>query len=346
MKDIYNQIVSDEKLNKNFELLKENKLFDPAKKIIENILVLMNDKDGNFIQQFQSDGFNARLWEIYLFILFKEIGFYQDEEHNRPDFYLLKEQVEIFVEASLSAEKKDDIYTKEFIEDSKAKNDLIVQQQLIDYYVIRMGSVLFSKLNKEYWNLAWVKDKPFVLAITPVHNYLAPFLPDAKLIEYLYGIRQIVKVTENGIENLGIEKVTEFRLGEKVIPANFFAQPLAENISGILFTNNCDLHKFNRMGYQSALSEEELIMIRSGAKYNPEEGANATDFTYQIKPDEGIENWSESVSFFHNPNALQKIDKTVFEKIRQVWLEPNDKFSGIMPNEFVFHSMTGVLKLN
>ncbi|MET0465873.1 MAG: hypothetical protein ABW007_22110 [Chitinophagaceae bacterium] len=344
MENIYKHIVSAEKLNKKFKLLSDNKLFDPAKKIIENIAVLMDDKDGNFIQQFQSDGFDARLWEVYLFILFKEIGFTQSGKYDRPDFHLSKENIDLFVEASLSAEKKDDIFSREFIEDAKAKNDLAVQQQLIDYFVIRMGGVLFSKLQKEYWKLDWVKGKPLVLAITPAHNYLASFLPDAKLIEYLYGIKQNVKITTAGVENLGAETITEFKLGEKVVPANFFAQPLAENISGVLFTNNSDLHKFNRMGYQSALTKEELIIVRAGAKHNPELGSEATQFTYQVKPKQGIENWCESVTLFHNPNALHKIDKTTFEYIRQLWLEPDGTFNGIMPNEFVFNSVTGIMK--
>lgn len=42
--------------------------------------------------------------------------------------------------------KKDDVYTKEFIEEALDKNDIQIQNELIDYYVIRMGSVLFFKI--------------------------------------------------------------------------------------------------------------------------------------------------------------------------------------------------------
>lgn len=342
MEGIFEQIVTDEKLNQKYKLLFESKLFDPAKTIIENISKEMTDMDGNFIQQFQSDGFDARLWEMYLFILFKEIGFTHNNQHDRPDFQLTKDGIEIFVEASLSAEKKDDIFTKSFIEDAMARLDLEVQQKLIDYYIIRMGSVLFSKLNKEYWKLDWVKEKPIILAITPAHNYLAPFLPDAKLIEYLYGIRQNVNITENGIENLGAIEVEEFRFGDKTIPANFFSQPFSENISGIIFTNNSDLHKFNRMAYQADLSKEKLIMVRAGTKYSSDLGSDAQYFQTFVQPNQGIENWCESVTLFHNPNALHKIDTKTFEYIRQVWLEADGTFNGIMPKEFVYNSITGV----
>lgn len=343
MVDIYKQIVSDDKLSSKFKLLTESKLFDPAKNIIQIITSQMSDKDGNFIQQFQSDGFDSRLWEIYLYALFKEIGFTNTEKYDRPDFNLSKENLEIFVEASLSSEKGDDKFSKELIDYSIAKQDLEIQEQLINYYVVRMGSVLYSKLCKKYWELERVKGKPLVIAITPSHNYLAPFLPDAKLIEYLYGVRQKVKLTEDGLVNEGAEKVVDFRFGEKIVPANFFTHPNSENISGILFTNNSDLHKFNRMAYQYNLSNIELIMVRSGAKHNPAVGSKATEFTYQVVPTQIREHWSESVTLFHNPNAINKIDKGAFSSIRQLWIEKDATFNGVLPKDFVFNSITGVM---
>ena len=187
MKDIYTLIVKEDKINAKFKLLAEGNLFEPAKNIIANITSVMPDKDGNFIQQFQSEGFDARLWEIYLYIFLKENDFSFLNDVDRPDFHVKKKGLELFIEASLSAEKDQDIFSKEFIQESIAKKDLAVQQQLIDYYIMRMGSVLFSKLNIKYWELDWVKGKPLVIAITPSHNYIASFLPDAKIIEYLLG---------------------------------------------------------------------------------------------------------------------------------------------------------------
>ena len=206
---------------------------------------------------------------------------------------------------------------------------------------MRMGSVLLSKINKKYWELDWVKGKPLVLAITPAHNYIAGFLPDAKIIEYLYGIRKVVKVTETGLEHVEDKIITEHRFNEKVIPSNFFAQPMTENISAIIFTNNSNLHKFNRMGFQHKLYTKNLVIVRAGSKYDPAPNAMAEEFTYQVRNDGGNENWCESVSIFHNPNALVKIDKSVFEHVRQVWLEPDNTFGGIMTHDFVYHSITG-----
>lgn len=344
MKDPYIPIVSEEKKDKRFNLLTNNELFSPAKNIIRNIMSLMKDKDGNFIEQFQSQGFSARLWEIYLHIFLIENEFNIIDTFDRPDFHVKKNGNEIFIEASLSNEKDYDPFSKEFIKNAIAKQDMVIQTQLIDYYVMRMGSVLFSKLNKRYWDLDWVKGKPIILAITPAHNYIASFLPDAKIIEYLYGIKKKIKITETGPVDMGNEIVTKHHFGDKIIPSNYFSQPLADNISAIIFTNNSDLHKFNRMGYQSKLSDEELIIIRSGAKYNPVEGLLAQPFRYQLKPGLTTERWSESLSVFHNPNAIVKIDKSLFKNVRQIWLDPDGSLGGTMTNDFVYHSLTVTAK--
>ena len=341
MKDIYKIIVAESKLNERFRLLTESSLLDPAKNIIENICVLIEDKDGNFIKDFQSTGFDARLWEIYLFIFLYENQFQIVNDVDRPDFHVMREDYDFFIEASLSSEKADEKYSREFINEAIEKKDLAVEKELIDYYSIRLGSVLFSKLNKKYWELDWVKGKPLVIAITPAHNYLSKFLPDAKIMEYLYGIKMITKEENGELTHVKNEIVEEHKHGEKIIPSNFFSHPDTENISAIIFSNNCDLHKFNRMGYEHSLTHKELIMIRSGFKYDDTKpNAKAKDFAYQVKKGESLEDWNESLTIYHNPNAKIPLNKNAFHNVRQIWINEKGEFDGIMMKNFVFHSIT------
>ncbi|KAF2518141.1 hypothetical protein E0W68_10405 [Flavobacterium salilacus subsp. salilacus] len=346
MEDIYKIIVSEDKLNERFKLLTENALFDPAKNIIKNICDLIDDKDGNFIKDFQSTGFDARLWEIYLFIFLYENLFELINDFNRPDFHVKKKEYDFFIKASLSSEKNDDKYSEQYIKKAVEKNDLVIQKKLTDYYSIRLGSVLFSKLNKKYWELDWVKGKPIVLAITPSHNYIAKFLPDAKIMEYLYGVNIISKEIGGELIHIKNEVVEEHTHGEKTIPSNFFSHPNTENISAIIFSNNCDLHKFNRMGYEHKLSEKNLIMIRSGYKYDDSKpNAKAKDFTYQVEKGKSTENWNESLTIFHNPNAKIPLDKDLFHNVRQLWVNDKGEFDGIMMKHFVYNSITGVSEI-
>jgi hypothetical protein len=60
----------------------------------------MGDRDGNFVQQFQSDGFDARTWELYLFAVFHSLSFAIDQGHPQPDFLLEGRGVQWAVEAT------------------------------------------------------------------------------------------------------------------------------------------------------------------------------------------------------------------------------------------------------
>ena len=341
MKDIYKIIVPENRLNERFKLLTECSLLNPAKNIMENICVLMNDKDGNFVKDFQSTGFDARVWEIYIFIFLYENQFEILQDVDRPDFHVMKKDYDFFIEASLSAEKEVEKYSREFIKESVEKNDLAIQKELIDYYSIRLGSVLFSKLNKKYWELDWVNGKPLVFAITPSHNYMAKFLPDAKIMEYLYGVKMITKEENGELIHIRNEVVEEHTHGEKTIPSHFFSHPDTENVSAVIFSNNCDLHKFNRMGYENNLTEKNLLMTRSGYKYDDSKpNANAKDFTYVLQKGKSIEDWNESLTIYHNPNAKIPLDRKAFHNVRQIWLNEDGKFDGIMMKNFVFHSIT------
>jgi hypothetical protein len=321
-------------------LVDESKGFRPAKQIIEEIASEFEDKDGNFIQQFQTTGFDSRLWELFLFSLFNENGFEILNDYDRPDFHLKKSETELFVEASISNEKTDDIYTEEFIKEAIELKDINIQNELTDYYTIRLGSVLYSKLNKKYWELNWVKGKPLILAITPFHNYIADFLPDSKIIEYLYGIAYKTEIKESRLELKEIKKLDTHRYKKKEIPSNFFNQENVENISAVIFTNNCNVHKFNRMGFQKGYGDNDIIIVRSGLAFDSTPGSTGKKFDTIVKQGEVNEDWKESVSIFHNPNAIHKIDKELFHGMRQLWLNNEGKFDGEIPNFFVYNSLT------
>ena len=339
MQNIFKFIKAKNQLNEKFLSIAEFDCFDPAKKIIEEISTEFNDKDGNFIEQFQTTGFDARLWELFLFKLFKDNSYEVLDDCQRPDFHLRNLQIDVFVEASTSNFKEDEIYTDEFIKKSIEQGNVEIQKKIVDNYTIRLASVLNSKLKKEYWKYDWVKDKPLVLAISPFHNYIANFLPDSKIIEYLYGTSYETELTELGLELKDVKKVLLHKHLEKEIPSNFFQLENVENISAVIFTNNCDIDKFNRMGFQNG-KFDEILIVRSGIAYDSAHNSLGKEFDHVLKSGEINEKWNESVSVFHNPNAIHKIDKEFFSGFRQVWLNDNGELDGEMQEFFVHCSMT------
>jgi hypothetical protein len=139
--------------------------------------------------------------------------------------------------------------------------------------------------------------------------------------------------------------VTLHKHFEKEIPSNFFQLENVENISAVIFTNNCDIEKFNRMGFQNG-KFDDILIVRSGIAYNYMNNSLGKEFDYVLKSGEITEKWNESVSIFHNPNAIHKIDKEFFSGFRQVWLNDRGGLDGEMQEFFVHCSFTecGVMK--
>ena len=81
-------------------LLDKDGFFTAAKSVIEELSFHYEDRDGNFVDQFQSkNGFDARIWELYLWCYFGEENFYFNYDYTAPDFLIEKMGHEIAIEA-------------------------------------------------------------------------------------------------------------------------------------------------------------------------------------------------------------------------------------------------------
>ena len=84
--DLFTPVVSYEKMHPSFAKLCQSNAFAPARRQIAEIMPHYVDVDGNFVEQFQSSGFDARLWELYLHSYLVEEQLFIDRKHDRPDF--------------------------------------------------------------------------------------------------------------------------------------------------------------------------------------------------------------------------------------------------------------------
>ena len=326
------------KQNKEYHMLSTCSGYSPAKSLIEEISQSFSDKDGNFVEQFQSTSFYQRLWELFLSELLKEFKLVDISVKQAPDFHLQKNGVDFFLEATSSNPADKDEFTDDYIEKALKEKDLKVQKDLIDYYTIKVGSTLKSKLDKKYWELDWVAGKPLVIGIKPSHNKFANWFPDYKIIEYLYGAGTKNAKNEEGNKVIENSVLEEHSYKNKKIPSNFFTQPDTENISAVIWANTCDLHKFNRMAFQGKYKTDNIIIYRAGKCAG--QGSVGQDFMYMVGDSNYKETWAEGVSIFHNPNAKYPLDKSLFSEVRQMWINENNEFDELMPKFYPFVSHT------
>lgn len=84
--DFFTHLHEQERLNPAFVELTTNEAYSPAREIIEPMMRWYEDADGNFVEQFQTTGFDQRIWELYLFAMLIEANYSLSRENAVPDF--------------------------------------------------------------------------------------------------------------------------------------------------------------------------------------------------------------------------------------------------------------------
>jgi hypothetical protein len=190
-----------------------------------------------------------------------------------------------------------------------------------------VGSPLFSKLNKRYWELSHVAGKPLVLALECFHEDGALGHSSAPIQEYLFGTRQTWYHDENGQLVIVPLTVDEHHGERKVIPSGFFNQPGAEHISAVLFCNTGTIAKFNRMGHQQPATRSRYVrMFRGGSAYRMDPNATLpAPFLYEVGDPARIETWDEGTVLIHNPRALNPVKRGWLGAATEATLESDDQ---------------------
>lgn len=326
--DIFKPLFEPNQLDSNFKLVSEADYYDSSRGVINEVFNSWEGFDNHFISEFQTTGFNARLWELYLYITFKSLGFdVQRCPEGRPDFFLQKGKRKIYVEAVTTNPAIED---DDFIPSSFDKEDSNI-------FFLKLRSTLLKKLKKKYWDLEWVKNNPFVLALSPFHSSQALNVTDFEVRKYLYGVTIDKEIINEEV------KTTERRdeihhIGEKKL-SNFYDIPLTSNISGILYSNSGTMGKFMRMGYQAGYGKDIISFFYSGSCHNYDpKSIGIAQFMQQVKRGGAVidfkDEWRFGLSLFHNQNATVPIGYEIFDDITQVKYELD---GGLFSKHIFFH---------
>lgn len=212
---------------------------------------------------------------------------------------------------------------------------------LMHEVAIRIGSPLYSKLRKRYWNLPHVRGRPLVLAIENFHDG-GLGLSATSVSQYVYGVHHRHHFDEQG--HLVVEgRPVGTHEASKTIPSNFFGQPGAEHIAGILFSNSGTVPKFGRLGQQGNFRSDAVQMVRIGHCWNPDPDAASHDnFAYLVgDPQFPVEPWRDGAVLMHNPNALHPIPLGWMGVCAEEELHPNGTVVPVMNDPFhVYMSST------
>ena len=322
-KSLFAPAVTPEKLNPYFRSLVDAPNYHPTRKMLDQIYQDFDDPDGNFLEQFQTTGFDARFFEFYLFAYFSNSGFEIDRSHPNPDFIVTRDGFTVSVEATTVNPSQGNLFVGQSLPSGHDPEELAHFQN--EELPIRFGSPLYSKLQNRYWELEHCRDQPFVLAIEAFFNEESLTLTDSSLAQYLYGQRASADWTSEGILEIGAQIVESHTYRHKTIPSNFFEQPDTEYVSAVLFTNSGTHAKFTRMGYQQGFGTDHFDISRSGYCLNPDPGAvDPTYFEYSLAEPPIVEPWGQGLVVNHNPNALFPLPRGYFPESLEAYVEDGE----------------------
>lgn len=339
--DFFTPISPEERLHNDFSALVQEKSYEPARNIIEPMMRWYDDVDGNFVEQFQTSAFDARMWELYLFATLIELGFRVDRSNPAPDFVVESLRGRIAIEAATVNPTQDKVGDP--IPPPPTNTPEEKRAFLREYMPIKFGSALYSKLVKEYWARPHVRGIPFAIA---VEDFSAPgslVFTRSALQVYLYGYDHDWEYNDRGKLVITPRRVTHHRWEEKEIPSGYFFLPGAENISAVIFSNSATIAKFNRMGMLAGFSTDEITMVRRGFALDHDPNA-AEPKPFAIKVDDPAysESWVEGLDVFHNPRALTPLDPSLLPGAAHIWLRPDGHIEVAAPGWHPLGSVTFV----
>lgn len=304
---LFAAVVPEERLQPRFVALRDDAPREPARLMMEEVFERMGDRDGNFREQFQTSGFDSRVWELYLYAALEDAGYEIELPNPAPDFIL-----------NAGAERWALEATTANLRDGEPQPELESEADLLDFLKhelpIRLGSPLFTKLQKNYARDQSLAGLPFVLGLECFVNSDSMFHSESPLGGYLYGIHSTPGRDPDGTLSVHHETITEHRVGAKTIPSGFFNQPGAEQISAVLFSNSGTSGKFTRMGYQRGIAADRLWVGRYGYRADPAPDASGPHFFVE-EVGERAERWSEGLVVFHNPNATHPLPDRLLSEV-------------------------------
>lgn len=329
--------IGQKNVNKRFAHLRDSRHQSAAREMMCEISRWFNDLDGNFAKDFQTTGYEGRLWELYLFTSFTELGFTFDESQPVPDFRLSKGGQKLFVEA-VTVNPTGGV---EFDMNGPPPPPPADFAQYMEHEMPqKFGSPLFTKTKKAYWNQPDVKGEPFAIAIMDFHAPASMTWSHTALSFYLYGVGVELRKDDPDYKSGNEKKLGDHIVGEKLVPTNFFAQPGNENVSAVLFSNAATVAKFNRMGVLAGFGDQAVKLTRIGGLYDHTPGSrDPIEFKIDVEDPGYNETWADEIEIYHNPNALVPLDPDLFPGQTHFFLK-DDELVWIGPERRILFSRT------
>ncbi|MBO6559454.1 MAG: hypothetical protein JJ959_02910 [Nisaea sp.] len=341
-----------EHLHPYFRELAERPGRAPARAVVREIGPWLAPADPHFVEEFQFHQFDQRLWELYLWASFRELGF-DITQLEAPDFICRAPGIEFAVEATTVSPSQ----AGPLAAHPEPKTQAEMQEFLANYMPMKFGTPLTNKLNKidkqgrHYWEREDTKDKPFVIAVADFHKQAerhqlgSMTYTQSALWPYLYGHRVDWEIVDGELRTSAVPNPTH-KYGQKEIPSGFFDLPGSEHVSAVLFSNAGTISKFDRIGVTAGFGAPSHKYYRFGYRFNPDPNATiGIPFSVDVSDPNYEEGWSDELQIFHNPNARIPLSHDWLSGLTQFYFDASGNQFSLIPDHHVWSSGTMLVRI-
>jgi hypothetical protein len=337
--DLFTPVVPQEYQHPNFRHITKPGYYESASKVLNNWANGFVDRDGKFVKEFQTIGFNSSFWELYLFACFKELNCTFDQSHPSPDFVLTSPYGEFTAEATTA--NNPDKYRPEW-------DKAILEEPEMDYILrlstLRLLQAVTTKAKKfkdSYSKLSHVQNKPFVICVSPFEQPFFFRQGSLGIVSVLYSYNQILTVPgpqEGELFIVGesrkyeVQKKpgTELPLG--LFTNEYYREEMAD-VSAIIFSCEATTSKVRALATEGKDSLKFFGFRASRSEIQNEiKGFVMEGVDYQ-------ETLLDGCHVLFNPFAKHPLNPKIFEG-REIAIhnyEPQtDRYQVIIPNGFLY----------
>lgn len=302
--------VPDQQANPLFLGVRDHVGYAAGRGLLDDTFARYTDKDGNFVKDFQTTGFSARIWELSLFAYLLETGLPLELGYGTPD-YLIDGPHPLAIEAVTSQPTGGIAPSVLPPPDGRIPQIPDDLDEARAEFTFQLGKALRNKLLKRfdggvaYWDLPQVRGKPVVLAVQAFHAESSLFHSVGFAAEYLYGLRWTAARDASGRLTVEAVPVTTQTWRGRSIPSGLFAHAEAEHLSAVLFSNSGTAAQFNRIGAQRGIAPAGVHIVRIGTCADPDPDADLpAEFHYVVgAPGSPVETSAQAMHVLHNPHA-------------------------------------------
>ena len=311
--------ISGAKLNPKFVALRDNRNSSAAHELMREMAPWVVDLDGNLVRDFQTTGFDGRIWELYLFAPFTALDFGFDRSAAVPDFRLVRDDAKVFVEAvTANPTGGVEFDIKQMPPDPPKDYWRYIEHDMPQ----KCGSPLLSKLRKRYWEREDQAGHPFVLAIADFHAPASMTWSRIALEFYLYGVGVDVREGPDGRKYPRKKLLGDHVVGAKRVPTNFFARADTRYVSAVLSSNAGTMSKFNRMGILGGFGDPEVSLVRMGGLEDlTPDALEPILFETNIEDPAYDKHWPDEIEIYHNPNAVVRLPQDLFPDVKHFFVD-------------------------